>query len=122
MTKIVITGNLINFLIESVIFVIKTENYFVLYRKVCKKSKSLEWFSRYGSTMYMGPPWNNINLAKTKNKKNKMFKKYKKTGSSISLCNYLIARSEYNIINKSSYKNYLIRMKSQLKSNLFINL
>lgn len=65
----------------------------------------------------IGPPWNNTSLAKSKNKKNKMFKKYKKTGSSVAFCNYLIARSEYNIVNKNSYKNYLIRMKSQLKSN-----
>lgn len=65
----------------------------------------------------IGPPWNTNQLAKSKNKKNKLFKKYKKTGTSADFYKYSVARSEYNIENKRAYNNYIITMKRQLSSN-----
>lgn len=65
----------------------------------------------------IGPPWNNSSLAKFKNKKNKMYKKFKKSGSIIDFSKYSIARSVYNIENKNAYINHLTRIKYDLKRN-----
>lgn len=64
-----------------------------------------------------GPPWNNDYLARAKNKKNKLFKKYKKSGSGMDYSNYSLARSEYNIVNKRAYDCYIIRMRNKLKQD-----
>lgn len=64
-----------------------------------------------------GPPWNNKFLINAKNRKNKSYKKYKRTGFSADFANYSIARSEYNITNKLAYDNYIARMTSKMKSN-----
>lgn len=64
-----------------------------------------------------GPPWNTNVLSNAKNKKNKSYKKYKRSGSLADFRVYSITRSEYNRINKLAYDNYLVRMRSQLKSN-----
>ncbi|XP_075167479.1 uncharacterized protein LOC142239572 [Haematobia irritans] len=64
-----------------------------------------------------GPPWNNRNLARLKNKKNKLFKKYKRSGSSSDFTLYVIVRSEFNVENLKAYRIYTTSMKQQLKSN-----
>lgn len=64
-----------------------------------------------------GPPWNTKYLSRLKNKKNKCFKKYKKHGSSINYSNYSISRSQYNLANRLAYKNYLNKMKANLKND-----
>lgn len=64
-----------------------------------------------------GPPWNTKYLSKLKNKKNKMFKKYKDKNTPINYKNYSVARSEFNIENNSAYKNYINKMKNNLKDD-----
>ena len=77
-------------------------------------SKTVPLISSYNN---IGPPWNNALLIKFKNRKNKMYKKYKMSGSSIDFGKYAIARSKYNMENKKAYNNYLTRMKHNLKQN-----
>ncbi|XP_075163191.1 uncharacterized protein LOC142235818 [Haematobia irritans] len=62
-----------------------------------------------------GPPWNTRVLSKLKNQKNKMYKRFKKSGSALDFSTYSIARSKYNIANKLAHQDYLNRMKDQLK-------
>ncbi|XP_075167903.1 uncharacterized protein LOC142240069 [Haematobia irritans] len=62
-----------------------------------------------------GPPWKTRVLMRLKNRKNKMFRKFKKSGSSLDFSNYSIARSKYNLENKLAHRNYLSRMKEQLR-------
>lgn len=64
-----------------------------------------------------GPPWNNGNLARAKNRKSKLYKRYTKSRASIDFCNYTIARSEYNIVNKRAYGEYLVSMKGRLRND-----
>lgn len=77
----------------------------------------LEAVPKITSHTNKGPPWNNNVLAKAKNKKNKLYKKFKRSGSIVDFKNYSLARSEYNITNKLAYDNYISRMRSKLKSN-----
>ncbi|XP_075157586.1 uncharacterized protein LOC142230848 [Haematobia irritans] len=62
-----------------------------------------------------GPPWKTRVLMRLKNRKHKMFRKFKKSGSSLDFSNYSIARSKYNLENKLPHRNYLSRMKEQLR-------
>lgn len=64
-----------------------------------------------------GPPWNNGYLSNLKNRKNKLYKKYKQSGSSIDFSNYCIIRYEYNTANNLAYTTYLHRMKTKIKTN-----
>ena len=62
-----------------------------------------------------------------KNKKNKAFKKFKKSGSSIDYLRYSVCRANYNKINMLYYKNYINNIKINLNNNpksfyKFINL
>lgn len=77
-------------------------------------SKCVPLLAKYDN---VGPPWNTCQLTRIKNRKNKLYKKYKKSGSSTDYCVYSIARSEYNMENKRAYNLYLNRTKDQLKSN-----
>lgn len=64
-----------------------------------------------------GPPWNTNYLSRLKNKKNKMFKNYKKYGTSMNYTKYTVSRSEYTVANQWAYKNYLIKIKNNFKND-----
>lgn len=64
-----------------------------------------------------GPPWNNKSLAHAKNRKNKLYKKYKRSGSHTDYVLYTVSRAEYSTINKSCYENYISKMKSSFQRN-----
>ena len=62
----------------------------------------------------MGPPWNNCHLPNIRNRKNKLYKKYKLSGSSLDYIRYSIGRTNYITANKLAYNYYLHRMKSKI--------
>lgn len=64
-----------------------------------------------------GPPWNTKHLSSLKNRKNKMFKNYKKYGTSMNYTKYSISRSNYTIANQFAYNNYLINIRNNLRNN-----
>lgn len=64
-----------------------------------------------------GPPWNTKHLSAVKNKKNKLYKNYKKTGRLIDYIKYVTCRAEYNALNKYCYTNYLRKMSIDFKNN-----
>lgn len=64
-----------------------------------------------------GPPWNTRYLIRLKNKKNKMFKNYKKYGTSIAYMKYTLSRSKFNIANQCAYNNYLCKVRNNLKKD-----
>lgn len=64
-----------------------------------------------------GPPWNNKHLAHAKNVKNKCYKKFKQSGSSVDYLRYSISRADYTTLNKLCYDNYIISMKYNFKQN-----
>ncbi|XP_075150626.1 uncharacterized protein LOC142224724 [Haematobia irritans] len=51
------------------------------------------------------------------NRKNKFFKNFRKLGSLSSYSKYAIARSEYNLECRAPYRNYLVLMRHQIKTN-----
>ena len=64
-----------------------------------------------------GPPWSSRQLSKLKNKKNKLFKKYKDTGFITDYGKYSICRAEYNFLNTSLYNKYINKVKNNFKHN-----
>lgn len=64
-----------------------------------------------------GPPWNTKYLSRLKNKKNKLFKNYKKYGTSMDFAKYSVSRSEYTVANRLAYNNYLIKVRHNLKND-----
>lgn len=66
---------------------------------------------------HTGPPWGSKHLTSLKNRKNKLHKIYKKSGSSIDFARYSSARAQYNLINQSCYNNYLHKIRSNLRSD-----
>lgn len=64
-----------------------------------------------------GPPWSSRQLSKLKNKKNKLFKKYKDTGFITDYGKYSICRAEYNFLNANLYNKYINKMKNNFKLN-----
>lgn len=64
-----------------------------------------------------GPPWNNKQLCRAKNKKNKLYNAFKRTGSSVDYFKYSVSRAEYTKLNSILYKNYLTATKFNFKRN-----
>ena len=62
-------------------------------------------------------PWVTSGLSSIKNYKNKLFKKYKKSGSSIDYAKYAVARSKYTSESRKLYNLYLNKIKLNFKSN-----
>lgn len=63
-----------------------------------------------------GPPWNSNRLSNIKNKKNKYYKMFKKSGLSLDYAKYSTARAEYNKVNQICYNCYLFKMKNKFKT------
>lgn len=64
-----------------------------------------------------GPPWGSKHLSSLKNKKNKLYKIYKKSGLHIDFAKYSSARAKYNLLNQSCYYEYLNRIRTNLSSD-----
>ncbi|KAL9900271.1 uncharacterized protein ACN427_007570 [Glossina fuscipes fuscipes] len=64
------------------------------------------------------PPWFNKTIKYYKNRKNKLFKKFSKSGSSFDYFAYSVARHKFNSLNRQYYCRYLQFVKSSLFSNL----
>lgn len=74
---------------------------------VCIPKKRIKQFS--------GPPWNNKLLARAKNKKNNLYKIFKKSGSLADYRKYSLSRASYITLNKLSYNNYINSMRYNFK-------
>ena len=62
-------------------------------------------------------PWITSELSSLKNSKNKLFRKYKKSGLTIDYTNYSVARSKYTLESRRLYNLYLDKIKNNFKSN-----
>lgn len=62
-------------------------------------------------------PWYNFNLKKLKNLRNKFFRKFKLTGCQISLAKYQRYSRDFNCLDKFLYRNYILGMEENIKSN-----
>jgi len=63
------------------------------------------------------PPWESPILKKLKNVKNRLFKKYKHSGTLLSYAQYAEARYRYFKCNKDCYAAYLRRLKSRIQTD-----
>ena len=72
---------------------------------------------KYPTRNHSYPPWSSKQLSILKNKKNKLYKNYKKSNSLTDYGKYSICRAEYNILNSNLYKIYLNKMKNNFKHN-----
>lgn len=64
-----------------------------------------------------GPPWNSKQLCRLKNKKNKYYKKYKLSGSTVDYLRYTVCRAEYTKLNRQCYSIFLFKTKNNLYHN-----
>ena len=62
-----------------------------------------------------GFTWETPRLKYLKNKRNRLFKKYKQTGTLLSYAQYAEARYRYAQCNKLCYRNYLQNVKARIK-------
>jgi len=63
------------------------------------------------------PPWESPLLKKLKNAKNRLFKKYKRSGTLLSYAQYAEARYRYFKCNKDCYAAYLRRLKARIQAD-----
>jgi len=70
------------------------------------------------------PQWFNKELARLKNVKSRLYKKFRASGSQAAFSLYLSARSDFTVLNAHCYKNFLSRCKTQftLDQKQFYNL
>jgi len=66
---------------------------------------------------YNGFTWETPRLKYLKNRKNRLFKKYKQSGTLLSYAQYAEARYRYSRCNKLCYKSYLQNVKARIKSD-----
>lgn len=64
---------------------------------------------------HSGPPWSSNQLCRLKNRKNKHYKMYRKSGLNYDFYRYSVSRAEFNLLNKRLYANYLNRIKINFK-------
>lgn len=64
---------------------------------------------------HSGSPWCTRELSRLKNIKNKVYKKYKISGSAVHYEKYSVYRAEYNLLNKLLYESYLSKIKNNFK-------
>lgn len=72
---------------------------------------------KFSIRKHSGPPWGSILLTRLKNKKNKLYKNYKKSSSLNDYAKYSICRADYNLLNNDLYNIYLNKMKYNFKLN-----
>lgn len=70
---------------------------------------------KYRMKSESGPPWNNGQLSRAKNNKNKCYKKFKRSGSSVDYSRYAVSRAEYTRTNKLCYALYLNKIQNNIK-------
>jgi len=59
------------------------------------------------------PLWLDKELARLKNVKSRLYKKFRASGPQAAFSRYLGARSDFTVLNAQCYKNYLTRCKTQ---------
>lgn len=69
------------------------------------------------STSDRNAPWFSKKLSRLKNSRNRLFKKYKKSGSILDFAKYSVARSSFNLESGNCYRRYLDTLKCQFKSD-----
>ncbi|XP_075150870.1 uncharacterized protein LOC142224978 [Haematobia irritans] len=64
-----------------------------------------------------GPPWFSKELRSLRNRKNRLFKRFKSVNSNLNYTRYINARYLYQVKSKECYERYLERMRFNLNAN-----
>ena len=63
-----------------------------------------------------GPGWNSARLSRLRNSKSRLFKKFVRSSTDIDYALCAMARADYRRLNHYCYKEYMIRVRSNLAS------